>query len=126
MLRKLLAFTSVVELATGLVLIVDPAIVVALLLGADVAGVGIVVGRCFGIALITLGLACWPARERAESGSPAARAMLVYNALIALYLGFLGGVAHLSGLLLWPAAALHAVVAILLGVAWRRAQRVAA
>ena len=71
-------------------------------------------GRCFGIALLTLGLACWPGRQRAASGTPAFRAMLIYNALIALYLAFLGTVRHRAGLLLWPAVALHAVVALLL------------
>ena len=37
---------------------IDPAIVVTLLLGAEVAGEGILLGRCFGIALLALGLAC--------------------------------------------------------------------
>ncbi len=40
--------------------------------------------------------------------------MSVYNALIALYLGYLGAFQHASGLLLWPAVLLHAVVAVLL------------
>ena len=40
--------------------------------------------------------------------------MLTYNALIALYLAYVGTVAHLGGLLLWPAVALHGVVALLL------------
>jgi hypothetical protein len=37
--------------------------------------------------------------------------MLIYNLLIALYLGYLGTVAHVAGSLLWPAVALHAGVA---------------
>jgi hypothetical protein len=36
----------------------DPAIVVRLRLGEQVAGVGAVLARCLGIAL--LALACWP------------------------------------------------------------------
>ena len=111
--RKVLAFAAVVEVGTGLVLMIDPAIVAALLLGADVSGVGTLLGRCFGIALLALGLACWPGR-RAESSLPAFRAMLTYNVLIALYLAYVGMVAHLGGLLLWPGVALHAVVALLL------------
>jgi hypothetical protein len=55
-----------------------------LLLGAGVSGAGILLGRCFGIALLGLGLACWPSRQRAESDSPAFRGMLIYNVLIAL------------------------------------------
>ena len=113
-LRKVLAFTSVVETGTGLALMIDPAIVVKWLLGAELPGVGTPLGRCFGIALLGLGLACHTNRQHAESRAPAFRAMLTYNALIALYLGYLGTVGHMEGLLLWPAAALHAVVALLL------------
>jgi Ca2+/Na+ antiporter len=109
----------VVEVGTGFVLIVDPAIVVTLLLGTEVSGAGTLLGRCFGIALLALGLACWPGQRGAETGSPAFRAMLTYNALIALYLAYLGTLGHLRGLLLWPGVVLHAVVALLLVWAWR-------
>jgi hypothetical protein len=61
-LGKLLAFAAVVEVGTGLVLLIAPAIVVALLLGAEVSAEGTLLGRCFGIALLALGLACWPSR----------------------------------------------------------------
>jgi uncharacterized membrane protein len=111
--RKLLAFTSVVEVGTGVLVIVAPAIVVRLLVGLEIAADGTLLARCFGIALIALALACWPG-ERVDSGSSAFRAMLTYNALIALYVGYLGAFEHLSGLLLWPAVVLHALVALLL------------
>lgn len=113
---KILAFSSVAEAGTGLALMIDPAIVARLLLGADPTAVGTVIGRCFGIALLSLGLACWPGRRLVGTGAPAFRAMLAYNALIALYLAYLGTVGGLGGLLLWPAVALHAAVALLL--AW--------
>lgn len=112
--RKLLAFAAVVEVGTGLVLMIDPAVVAALLLGVDISGAAMLLGRCFGIALLALGLACWPDRQRAESNPPALRAMLAYNLLIALYLAYLGTVGHSGGVLLWPAVALHAAVAFLL------------
>jgi Ca2+/Na+ antiporter len=113
--RKILAFAAVVEIGTGLGLVVAPAVVVVLLVGADLSGVGVVLGRCFGITLVALGLACWPGRRHTEGGSPAAfRGMLAYNALIALYLAYLGSLEHLRGYLLWPAVALHGVVALLL------------
>ena len=120
--RKILAFAVIVEVCTGLALMVDPAVVAALLVGADLSGVGAVLGRCFGIALVALGLACWPRRKRAEDNSAAFRAMLTYNALIALYLAYLGRLGHLRGFLLWPAIALHAVVALLLAWTWHKEQ----
>ena len=116
---KILAFAAVVEGATGFVLMIDPADVVALLIGVEAPGAGTLLARCFGISLLALGLACWPGPQRAAAGGPTLRGMLVYNVLIALYLAFLGTVNHLQGTLLWPAVALHAAVALILVWAWR-------
>jgi hypothetical protein len=115
-LRKLLAFAASVEVGTGLALMVNPSIVVRLLLGTEVSEVGTMLGRCFGIALLGLGLACWPNRE---SGSAAFRAMLIYNVLIAGYLSYLGTAGQRGGLLLWPGVALHTVVVVGLVWTWR-------
>jgi hypothetical protein len=60
--RNTLAFATIVEVATGLALIVNPALVIALLLGTNDFGQLMPVARCFGIALLGLGLACWPSR----------------------------------------------------------------
>jgi hypothetical protein len=100
---------------------IDPAIVAALLMGAEVSGAGTLLGRCFGIALLALGVACRPGRQRADNGSPAFPAMLTYNVLIALYLAYPGTATHWRGLLLCPAVALHAVVALALRWTWRDA-----
>ena len=109
---KTLTFSAVVEIATAAALIVDPAIVARLLLGADVGGLAVVIGRCFGIALLGLGLACLPRR----GGSSGRAGMLIYNGFIAGYLAYLGAAASLRGPLLWPAVVLHAAVALLLAL----------
>jgi hypothetical protein len=119
-LGRILAFAAVVEVGTGLVLVIYPAVVVTLLLGVEASGVATTLGRCFGIALLALGLASWPSGQGAVSGSPTVRGMLTYNVLIALYLAYLGTVDHFRGLLLWPGVGLHAVVALLLVWRWRR------
>jgi hypothetical protein len=90
-----------------------------LLAGASASGEGTSLGRFFGIALLALGLACWPGQQRAWSGSPIFRAMLTYNVLVALYLAYLGTFGPWRGWLLWPAVALHAVMALLLAWTWR-------
>lgn len=119
-----LAFAAVVECGTGLVLMLYPALVAQLLLGGALTGIGVLMGRCFGIALFAQGLACWPQRQRrAESSLPAFRSMLAYNTLIALYLAYLGMFVQSAGLLLWPAVAIHAVVALLLAWTWRDTRR---
>ena len=111
---KILAFAAIVEIGTGLALMFDPGIVGALLVGADLASAGIVLGRWVGIVLVALGLSCWPRARLAEGSSAAVRGMLTYNSLTALYLAYLGTLGHQRGFLLWPAVALHAAVALLL------------
>ena len=81
-----------------------------LLLGEQLTGVAIPVARVAGIALIALGIACWPA--------PPLVGMLTYSTIVTLYLAYLGFAGGLTGVLLWPAVALHVVLSILLGGAW--------
>jgi hypothetical protein len=108
---KLLAFAAVIEGLTGLALIVNPEIVVRLLLGAELSGAGIAMGRVAGAALFALGLACRPSFD-GGGGSAKLFAMLAYNLPAALYLIYLGIEGALVGILLWPAAALHVILTV--------------
>ncbi|MGH8635416.1 MAG: hypothetical protein ACRET7_14960 [Burkholderiales bacterium] len=117
-MRKLLVVAAVVEVATGLVLLALPSMVVRLLFGAETAGVGSVVSRIAGISLIALGLACWPGRDAGRLA--ALMGMLTYSLFAALYLGYLGIVGEWVGILLWPAVGVHAVLLALLAWAWIR------
>jgi hypothetical protein len=117
-MKKALAVAAVAEAAAGLALLLFPAMVVRLLLGAEIVGVGIAVSRVAGISLIALGLACWPGRN---AGSFAAHlGMLTYSTLAALYLGYLGIVGEWVGILLWPAVGIHVVLSALLAWEWIR------
>jgi hypothetical protein len=50
-----------------------------------------------------------------EAATPqAVQGMLFYNAGLAIYLAWLGTGGHLGGPMLWPAALVHAAVAMLL------------
>ena len=117
-MRRILAFSALVEAGTGVALLVAPAFVLSLLMGAATAE-GLPLGRCFGVALLALAAACWPGPEPG-GGAPAFRGLLSYNGLIALYLAALGGTGQWRGLLLWPAMMLHALVALALILLWRR------
>jgi hypothetical protein len=66
--------------------------------------------RVAGIALLGLGLACWPARDASAGQTSALRAMSTYNVLATLYLFALGVRGDWVGSLLWPAAVAHAVL----------------
>ena len=100
-----LIIAAVLEEATGAALLADPQLVGRALLGAEVTDAGIAVARVAGVALIALGVACWP-------GSPLV-GMLAYGALVTLYLGYLG-LAGMAGAMLWPAVALHGFLTALL------------
>ena len=102
----MLVFAAVSEIATGIALLIVPSLVGQLLLGAELAGVAATVARVAGIALIALGIACWP-------GTPWA-GMLTYSAAVTLYLAYLGVTGGSSGVLLWPAVVLHFVLTVLL------------
>lgn len=113
-LPQVLAVCAIVEAATGLVLLIDPAFVVALLLGAELSAAGMALGRIAGVALLSLGLACWPNRQGADGKTSALRAMLAYNVLVTIYLGYLWVGSELFGILLLPAIAVHALLTLLL------------
>jgi hypothetical protein len=109
-MKKALDFAAVGEAATGLALLIVPSLVGQLLLGEELTGVAIPVARVAGIALMALGVACWP--------GPPLVGMLTYSVLVTLYLAYLGFAGGLTGILLWPAVALHVILSILLGRTW--------
>jgi hypothetical protein len=107
-MKSALLLAAVGEAATGVALLIVPSLVGQLLLGEPLAGVATPVARVAGIALIGLGVACWPGPPRIG--------MMTYSGLVALYLAYLGLAGGLSGRLLWPAIVLHVVLTALL--AW--------
>jgi hypothetical protein len=117
-MRKVLALAAIGEAATGLMLIVYPAIVVRLLCGLEINGSGVIVSRIFGISLVAMGVACWPA----EGSAQPLYGMLTYTALAALYLIGLG-ISGDVGILLWPAVGVHVILTFLLGGAYLRQQK---
>ena len=80
-MKRVLIFAAVAEAATGLALLVVPSLVGQLLLGEELTGVAIPVARVAGIVLVALGFACWP--------GPPLIGMLIYSAVVALYLAYL-------------------------------------
>ena len=105
-MKKVLIFAAVGEAATGVALLIVPSLVGWLLLGEELTGIAIPVARVAGIALIALGVACWPGPPRVG--------MLTYSAAVTLYLAYLGFAGGLTGILLWPAVVLHVILTALL------------
>jgi hypothetical protein len=105
-MKKVLIFAACAEIVTGLALLLVPWLVGRLLLGQELAGIAIPVARVTGIALMALGIACWP--------GPPLLGMLAYSGVVTLYLAYLGFAGDFTGVFLWPAVALHIILTVLL------------
>jgi hypothetical protein len=112
-MKRVLALAAVAEAATGVALLIVPSLVARLLLGTELTGVAIPIARVTGIALVALGVACWP-------GSTTLCGMLTYSVLATPYLLYLGIRGEWVGPLLWPAIILHVILTALLARAWFR------
>ncbi len=110
-MKKALIFAAIAEAATGLALLIAPSLVGQLLLGEELTGIAVTLARVTGIALIGLGVACWP--------GPPLLGMLIYSAVVALYLANIGVATGSTGVFLWPAVVVHAILAALLARAGR-------
>jgi hypothetical protein len=115
-MKKVLTVAAVVEVATGMALLIVPSLVGRLLFGAEFTGVANPAARVTGIALLALGVGCWP-------GSTALCGMLTYGALATLYLAYLGVIGEWVGPLLWPTVVLHGILTVLLARAWFQSRK---
>jgi hypothetical protein len=103
------------EGATGLLVLVAPPVLLALLLGIEHPSVETsFVSRIAGAALLAIGVACWLARH--DQGHRAQFGLLtgavVYDVAAAALLAYAGVVLNLVGLALWPAVALHVALTL--------------
>jgi hypothetical protein len=105
-MRRVLVLAAIGEAATGVALLIVPTLVGQLLFGAELTGVGVTMARVAGIALIGLGVACWPGPPRVG--------MLTYGAVATLYLAYVGYTGGSAGILLWPAVVVHVIITALL------------
>jgi hypothetical protein len=113
-MNKVLVLAAVSEAATGVALLMVPSLVGQWLFGVELTGMALTVARVAGIALIALGVACWP--------GPPLVGMLTYSAAVTLYLAYVGFAGGLTGRLLWPAVVLHVLLTALLTRAATRDQ----
>jgi hypothetical protein len=114
-MKTLLSITALLEAATGFTLAASPSLLISLLIGSPLdTRSGSLVGRLAGVALLTLGLVCWLARNDEQSSVTAGpvAAMLFYNFAVATLLAYARLGLGLSGIGLWPTVALHAALAL--------------
>lgn len=117
-MNKVLGIVALAEAGTGLLLLAWPPVVVRMLCGAEISGGGIIMSRIAGIALIGLGVSCWPG----DSAFQPLYGMLAYSTLGMLYIVYIGVRGEAVGLLLWPAAVAHAILVVFLSRARSKEQ----
>jgi hypothetical protein len=103
------------EASTGLCLLIVPSVLIALLLGLESATADvIVIGRIAGAALLAIGVASWMARK--DELNPSLFGLLIgiliYNTAVSILLVYAGVVLKMTGGMLWPTVAFHAILAV--------------
>jgi hypothetical protein len=105
------------EVVTGAALVVAPSLLARLLFGSEMNASGDLVGRISGLVMLCLALACWPRAFEGEDRQ-ALGPLLALSLLTTVFLIYVGMGGVNVGVLLWPAAAAHLILAILLARAW--------
>jgi hypothetical protein len=109
-----LIVTAASEAGTGLLLLVWPPVLLALLLGVDQASPETTCcARIAGAALLAIGVACWIGRSDTNSSAQLGLliGVLIYDVSAAVILAYAGLFVNLAGMALWPAVVLHAALA---------------
>jgi len=110
-MKSLKIASALIESGAGLALLALPSEFAKLVGGVPLESpIALTVARVGGAALMALSIACWIARD--DANSPAARglvaALLFYNVAAVVVLAYAGIGLNLQGVALWPAVILHA------------------
>lgn len=113
--KYLLIVTAVGEAGIGLALLAAPSVVLLLMLGVTSgAPEALVVGRIAGMALLAISVNCWLDRKENVSRSRHGLlwAVVIYDVGAAGLLEYAASGLGMTGVLLWPAVALHGSLAV--------------
>jgi len=113
--KQLLSFSAAFEAAIGVSLATVPALPVSILLGSSLdTAASSIVGRVAGVALLSLAVACWLARndEQSRAANGVICAMLLYNTSATVLMMYAATGLKLAGPGLWPTIVLHVAMAI--------------
>lgn len=105
--RLLFNASAIAEVLVGVALLAAPAFVIELLLGDGLTQTGVAVSRMLGIGLLSVGISAWETVEQIGRRAPRV-GICTYNVGAATLLSILGTLGGMNGILLWPAAVLHA------------------
>jgi hypothetical protein len=112
-LKALLSVTALVELGSGIALLIAPSLSAQLLVSVPLDSAQLaVIGRFAGAALTAIGVICWVESriERADSRAGLLLGLLTYNVAAPAILVQATVGAGIKGLVLWPAVVLHLIL----------------
>jgi hypothetical protein len=114
-IKYLFIVTAAVEAGAGVSLLLSPAAPVSVLLGLPLdTPAGLIVSHVAGAALLSMGAACWLARndEQSQAATDLIGAMLLYNTAVVLVLAHAVIGLGVFGVGLWPAVLMHLALAV--------------
>jgi len=115
-MKNLLTITAITEFGTGLLLLVLPSLLISLLFGisADTL-VELAIAHLAGVAIISLAVGCWLARNDCQSSSARGIviALILYNSAIVVVLIYTALGLMLCGVGLWPVVLFHTAMSAL-------------
>ncbi len=114
-----IAAAAGLEVVTGAGLIIAPSLLARLLFGSEMNAAGDLVARISGLVMLCFALGCWPRAFKGEDRQTLTP-LLALSLLAAVFLIYVGIRGMNVGALLWPAAAAHLILAILLARTWMR------
>lgn len=109
-IKTFLKVSAILEASAGCALAIVPSRITIVLIGAPLeTSTGTVIGRLAGVALISLGLICWLARndEHSSATKGIVAVMLFYNLAAAALLAFAAVQLSMTAICLLPAILLH-------------------
>ncbi len=107
--RLFFNISAVIEVLTGIALLVAPLFVIGLLLGDGLGSTGVAVARVLGLGLLSVGVAGWESPGEDTRLAPRA-GVCIYNVGIAAMLAILGTIGGMNAPLLWPVVGLHGLI----------------
>ena len=110
-------FAAVIELVTGVSLLVLPTLVMQLLFRSPPSAAGEQLTQLYGLALIGLGMACWGK----PCPAPAKRGLLIYNCAASILLIALAFRELSGGVAVWLGTGVHLILSVfMIRDQWRK------
>lgn len=110
-------FAAVIELVTGVSLLVLPTLVMQLLFRSPPTAAGGQLTQLYGLALIGLGMACWGN----PCPAPAKRGLLIYNCAASILLIALAFRELSGGVAVWFGTGVHLILSVfMIRDQWRK------